>query len=133
MKNWLGQDIKVGSPVYRGARQGNTSEYKVGIVESIKGNKIRVNWKYTHSSLWELVDRGAVWADGSPRKDRDFVAYVPRLIDSKGGPGIDSLILLPEADLLRLDAVYALVTEWNDRLDKNVMSKGEFIDRMNDF
>lgn len=131
MKNWLGQDILPGSVVYRGARDGNSSSYKVGAVQTIKANKVRVDWKYTYTSLWEHVDRGAKNYDGSTRLDRDFVAYVPWKIHSGGSPGIDSLIALPNYDLVRLDAIYALVQEWNDRKDTNPMTKEEFLDRMN--
>lgn len=48
MRNWLDQDIKVGSVVYRGARDGNTSEFKVGKVlkvDEVKGT-VRVAWEY---------------------------------------------------------------------------------------
>jgi hypothetical protein len=58
--NWLGQTIKVGSLVYRGAREGNTSSYKVGIVEKITERQqsgygsdyiARVNWRFA-PGLW---------------------------------------------------------------------------------
>jgi hypothetical protein len=42
--NWLGQNIEVGSYVYRGARAGNTSSYKIGRVTKIKGDKVTVKW-----------------------------------------------------------------------------------------
>lgn len=46
MKNWLGQDIEVGSIVYRGAREGNTSSYKVGRVLEVRPEraKVTVQW-----------------------------------------------------------------------------------------
>ncbi len=46
MRNWLGQDIQVGSVVYRGARSGNTSEYKVGLVTKLneEKKKVTVDW-----------------------------------------------------------------------------------------
>jgi hypothetical protein len=130
VKNWLGQTLDVGSPVYRGARQGNSSEYKVGIIESISNGKARVAWKFELGILWETVDRGAKYADGSIRYDRDFVAYVPRKLDSKGSPGLDSLVALEPVVYQRLEAIYALVEEWNERRDALPMTKQEFIDRM---
>jgi len=42
--NWLGQNIEVGSYVYRGARSGNTSSFKIGVVAKIKGDKVTVKW-----------------------------------------------------------------------------------------
>ena len=42
--NWLGQEIEVGSFVYRGARAGNTSSYKIGVVTKIKEDKVTVKW-----------------------------------------------------------------------------------------
>lgn len=48
MKNALGQDIYPGLLVYRGARCGNSSEFKIGIVKTINEQKniARVIWKY---------------------------------------------------------------------------------------
>lgn len=132
MKNWLGQDIEVGTVVYRGARLRNGSEYKVGVVSSIKdGNKVQVEWKYEHGNLWDLIDTGQKWSNGTTRYDRQFVAHVPYPMNSKGNPNPESLIVLDDSYLLRLDAIHALATEHGERQDTNPMSKEEFLDRMN--
>ena len=45
MKNWLGQDIVAGTLVYRGARQGDSSSFRVGrVVDERNNNKVRVTW-----------------------------------------------------------------------------------------
>lgn len=58
--NWLGQEIRVGSRVYRGAREGNSSSFKVGVVEKITESekygfsstyRARVNWRFA-PGLW---------------------------------------------------------------------------------
>lgn len=132
MKNWLGHEIAPGVVVYRGARQGNSSSFKVGVVETVNETKgtARVAWKYTDSALHELVDRGQTWGNGSPKMDHVFVAYVPYRMDSKGSPGIDSLVVLPDYDLFRLEEIMKLREEWNERLKTNPMTKQEFLDRM---
>jgi hypothetical protein len=45
-ENWLGQTIQVGSIVGRGARAGNTSDFRVGRVISFNAEKrlARVEW-----------------------------------------------------------------------------------------
>ena len=42
--NWLGQELTVGSKVYRGARDGNTSSFKVGVVTKLE--PFTVNWLF---------------------------------------------------------------------------------------
>ena len=42
--NWLGQELTVGSKVYRGARDGNTSSFKVGVVTKLA--PFTVNWLF---------------------------------------------------------------------------------------
>ncbi|AXQ64465.1 hypothetical protein L3Y19_gp122 [Gordonia phage Neville] len=46
IQNWLGQYFSVGNRVCRGARDGNTSSFKVGIVVGINAEKrnVRVHW-----------------------------------------------------------------------------------------
>ena len=45
MKNWLGQDIVEGTLVYRGARHGDSSSFRVGrVVGERNNNKVRVTW-----------------------------------------------------------------------------------------
>lgn len=83
MKNSWGQTLKVGDVVYRGARQGNSSEYKVGVVESLKpGKPPRIRWKYEASIQWIRIDGEQL--------------RLPSLwkMDSAGSPSIESLVVV---------------------------------------
>ncbi|QGH76420.1 hypothetical protein SEA_DAUBENSKI_124 [Streptomyces phage Daubenski] len=49
MKNWLGHDIVVGAIVFRGGRQGDSSSFRVGIVDDFdtsKARPARVDWRF---------------------------------------------------------------------------------------
>ncbi len=84
MINSWGQEIKVGSVVYRGARQGNSSEYKVGVVESLKpGKPPRVKWMYESSARWVRVDGKQV-----------LVPSIWAMGNSSGSPSPDSLVVV---------------------------------------
>ncbi|QMP84249.1 hypothetical protein HUN41_00131 [Streptomyces phage Coruscant] len=52
MINWLGQDIVAGTVVYRGARQGDSSDFRVGVVSKVNEatGKVTVAWKWTGSN-----------------------------------------------------------------------------------
>lgn len=52
MLNWLGQDIVAGAVVYRGARQGDSSDFRVGVVSKVNEatGKVTVAWKWTGST-----------------------------------------------------------------------------------
>lgn len=88
MLNWLGQDVKVGSVVFRGARQGNSSSHKIGVVESIntETRKARVAWKYECGGQWIRPDQ-----------DKQYFIEVPyKLSDkSKGSPDVGPLVVVP--------------------------------------
>ncbi|MGW0245109.1 hypothetical protein ACWDYH_00565 [Nocardia goodfellowii] len=74
--NWLGQTIEVGTIVGRGARDGNTSSFKVGRVVSLKPDrKARVHW---------LVEPGY-----SGEQRRELVSF--------GNPSVDTLFVLDPA------------------------------------
>lgn len=76
--NWAGQRIEPGAAVWRGARDGNTSSFKIGRVEAADGETARVRW------VAEMVWPGDV-----------------RLLGEKsiGRPSIDSLTLIDPATL----------------------------------
>ncbi|ASR85261.1 hypothetical protein I5H06_gp43 [Mycobacterium phage SirPhilip] len=76
--NWAGQQIEPGAVVWRGARDGNLSSFKIGVVEAIgvDPNKARVRWV----------------AEAGWRGDA-------RLINSVGRPSIDSLALVDPSTL----------------------------------
>jgi hypothetical protein len=82
MKNSWGQEIEVGSVVYRGARQGNSSEYKVGVVESLKpGKPPRVRWHFESTVQWIRVDGEQV-----------LVPAIWKIGNSAGSPSLDGLV-----------------------------------------
>lgn len=56
MKNWIGQDINVGDVVYRGARDGNTSSFKIGRVEKVNETKRLI-------TIWWIVEQGVSYED----------------------------------------------------------------------
>lgn len=85
MKNSWGQEISVGSVIYRGARKGNSSEYKVGVVESLKpGKPPRVNWKFESSVKWIRIDGEQVSVPSMYKMRRP----------SSGSPSADSLVVV---------------------------------------
>lgn len=85
MFNSWGQELKVGSVVYRGARQGNSSEYKVGVVESLKpGKPPRVKWQFESSTKWIRVDGEQISVPSIYKMSRP----------SSGSPSIDSLVVV---------------------------------------
>lgn len=88
--NWMGQEIFVGDYVFRGARDGNTSSFKVGKVLSLNHEKqtARVNW---------LFEPMFVWNDARTERWE-----APRKIDTKGSPSINSLCLISVDDYARL-------------------------------
>lgn len=90
MKNWLGQDINTGDYVYRGARDGNSSSFKVGRVHSVDNNVVAVVWLYR--------PRGE-WVGG------EYVNLPERLGGSIGRPDADTLFRIPDDEARR-------ITEW---------------------
>lgn len=88
MLNWLGQDVKVGSVVFRGARQGNSSSHKIGVVESLneKTRKVRVAWKYELGVQWIRPAQGKPYYFEAPYKLSD---------KSKGSPDVGPLVVVP--------------------------------------
>lgn len=96
--NWIGQEIKVGTPVYRGARDGNSSSFKVGVVKGVymkeesRGDiyfTAKVEWAFEPGVRWDI---------------NKYESYVRR-IASTGNPSIDSLVALDVDTYLRLDKV----------------------------
>ena len=87
--NWMGQDIFVGAYVFRGARDGNTSSFKVGKVLSINAEKkiARIQWLFEPGYDWKQKEQ-----------------YVNK-IDTKGSPSIDTLCLISVDDYTRLQAM----------------------------
>lgn len=99
-KNWIGQTISVGSKVYRGAREGNSSSFKVGVVEKItklekfgfrSAYTARVNWKYAPG----------LWFTGHGYGSEEVVYRQ----NTYGSPDLNSLVLVDEASWDYLELV----------------------------
>lgn len=85
LKNWAGQEITVGDIVWRGARDGNTSSFKIGQVVALNAEKntAKVRW---------FAEPGVKWVDG---KLIDIIVTK----NSTGSPSINTLALIDEMDL----------------------------------
>lgn len=119
MRNWLGQELGVGDVVYRGARDGNSSTFKVGTIIYIKDEKApRVKWRYEDGGVWFNI---APDDPESLRPRKHFNVSSPRVIkDSQGSPTRDSLVRIDRSVLVYLDirstavmAAYAAHSEIN--------------------
>lgn len=129
MRNWLGQEILPGSIVYRGARQGTGSDYKIGVVDSVTGEKARVKWKYFCTQLRQYVIDGQ-YANGRDYGHWESYGLVAQDGMSAGNPSIESLVVLTESHLVAADESNKLLKEFLARQDAgDPMSKQEFLDR----
>lgn len=119
--NWAGMTMLVGDYVWRGARSGNSSEFKIGQIESIKDGKPRVNWKYTQSGLWggRALPPIAVAIGG-----RHWGLDLVRRLDSKGSPDVDSLVRIERAYVWEVER-RAQAAEALRKLDYNRMTLDE--------
>lgn len=117
MKNSWGQELKVGSVIYRGARKGNSSEYKVGVVESIKNDKPRVKWLFQSYTRWVRIDGELV-----------SIPYAHKFgKGSSGSPSVDGLVVV-DFDLDELERKADFFKQF-DR-DTEFMSMKEFKDAL---
>lgn len=115
MKNSWGQDIEVGSLVYRGARQGNSSEYKMGVVESLKpGKPPRVKWLFESYSKWIRVDGQQVSVPYAYKMNRA----------SSGSPSADSLVVV-DFDLQELERRYDFIKSIDQNAEFSSMQEFE--------
>lgn len=71
MKNWAGQGIRPGIIVWRGARDGNLSSFKLGVVEKVDEGKrsARVWWLFEQSVSWDGPEREVI-AKALPNNSR---------------------------------------------------------------
>ena len=91
MQNWMLQEIEVGTKVWRGAREGNTSGFKVGEVISFgKSGGPRVRWTLSPGVVIQRKS-GSAWEEFE----------VPWPIDTQGSPSVDSLVVVSESDYTR--------------------------------
>jgi len=102
MKNVWGHTIEVGSLVYRGARCGSSSEFKIGVVESMKpGKNPRIHWLFEQSGKWFWIENERVW-----------YAYPEKLENSFGSPAPEGLVLI-DVDLEELERQSGFFNELN--------------------
>jgi hypothetical protein len=88
--NWLGDEFEVGDWVFRGARDGNSSSFKVGQVVKVDDKGVRIHWKYEPAHVWTT-------------KHTSSIRAVSRL-DNYGRPDVNSLVKLRSTIELRLEA-----------------------------
>lgn len=119
MKNSWNQEINVGSVVYRGARLGNGSEYKMGVVISIDGEKPRVEWKFKAYGRW-------INANGQ----RHHVPHMYECQSSKGFPSLDSLVVV-DFDVNELERQARFHKSINH--DTDFRSLEDYYDALNNF
>lgn len=133
MRNWIGQEIEVGSVVGRGARCGNTSDFKIGIVMKLVPDKFKatVEWKFSSTYVYDWIEKPSPYPNGRPIRERVDLGYGAWETTGKGSPSIESLFLLTDQDLWRAEQSAKLVKEYNQRSgDGNPMDRQEFLDRM---
>lgn len=99
MKNWLGQDIVAGTVVYRAARQGDTSSFRVGVVELVREEKrnARVEWKWsgTTAGVWDARKYDRHWDD----PNRYIVNGPHKYSGGKGTSDVNTLVKM-DTDML---------------------------------
>lgn len=125
MKNWLGQELRIGSVVYRGARDGNTSTFKIGIIESFaaSGKTARVEWHF--ESSWKYFDfpagRHVIWVPVRP------YGYTVSKRLTKGSPGLESLVLMSGINLDEVDRLCRAYGEDIMREFVNIQEVEDFV------
>ena len=71
MRNWLGQEFAEGQVVYRGARDGNTSTFKIGYVSHLNEDKNTVSafWIFEQSGGRRVPEQSFVGTKSTCNKD----------------------------------------------------------------
>lgn len=136
MKNWLGQEIEVGTIVGRGTKLSSSSVFQVGVVTELDPDRLkaRVAWKYRSRGVVIATDSGKKWPDGRAIFDREYVGFAPSE-NTNGGKGalctVESLFVLSEETFDRADRLAALATELYRRQGKpGFMTKEEWLARV---
>lgn len=100
MLNWLGQDIVAGTVVYRGARQGDSSEFRVGVVSKINEatGKVTVAWKWvgstaTVSPMHDHVDHRVRYEAAYSIPGGHKYDYNPSIVSIEGVVKVDESVL----------------------------------------
>lgn len=95
VENWLGQKIRVGDWVYRGAREGNGSSFKIGKVDRITDGRVRVRWHFIPGFFGDIKKY-------FPRERWDGLVEVQK-VNTVGSPAVESLVILDNVDTDRLE------------------------------
>lgn len=93
LRNWLGDPIEAGDIVYRGARDGNSSSFKIGVVQSVNEQKGTVRVRYLlEDGMHFFLDTSNPGYNGKPSYER--LPYKYRYVDSVGTLSPESLVRL---------------------------------------
>ena len=124
MRNWLGQKIIVGDVVGRGARSDNTSEFKLGVVDTIDDKGVKVNWLYRCDTVWVHSGRDKSGTVVGPVLGSVTTAWP---VKGSGRPDLNSLFRLRWDDKDYCDVLHSLYQLYWDGL----ISGEEYLDKMN--
>ena len=135
MYNWIGQEIKVGSIVGRGARDGNSSTFKIGRVTKINPDKntARVEWQYASRAVYKVTPHG-IYNDGSPKFLREgILGFAPSSkswgATGVGSPSVESLFVLPDDTLERAGDIERLAKVVDDCMrDGQTVTQQQWLD-----
>ncbi|QGF20217.1 hypothetical protein SEA_SIXAMA_38 [Gordonia phage Sixama] len=91
IKNWLGQTFTPGTFVYRGARDMDTSSYRIGVVEKVleEKRKLRIHWLAEPARPFDLYKA----------KERGVTIPTWRRLDMHGAPSVDTVVHLVITEL----------------------------------
>lgn len=84
LRNWTGQKFRVGDHVWRGARDGNTSTYKIGTIVRLMPDKgkVTVEWLSDEYGL-RLESTGSPSIDSLTLFDEKQFAYVEAVLEAR--------------------------------------------------
>ena len=110
MKNWLGQEIEAGCVVYRGARQGDSSSFRIGVVELVREKgTARVKWLWTNSSqgIWRRRQYEYSYMD----PEHYVVPGPAQYRYGKGSVDVNTLVKVDDSMLEYLEKRHALIEQ----------------------
>lgn len=84
MRNWTGQKFSIGDHVWRGARDGNTSSYKIGTITKLMPDKGKATVKWLADGYgWRLESTGSPSIDSLTLFDEKQFAYVEAVLEAR--------------------------------------------------
>lgn len=115
MKNWLGQEILKGDVVYRGARDGDSSSFRIGVVDLVRHEKgtARVEWRWVGSTsgVWDARNYDTHWED----PNRYSVSGPDKYSGGKGTSDVNTLVKMDSGMLEYLNKRSALIEAARER------------------